>query len=136
MHANVNGSDSSAGEDKNESPRLLSPGRLGLYNFAEVTEIVAFTGGSKAPINIFTIAVAEETSQESTAGYRFLNSGRIEIRSLKGWKFGIVRYRRPIAEFVPFLTELGSQLLWRASGNDLNIGAVRASVQGRSRRRA
>jgi hypothetical protein len=83
MQADVNGSDLSTRQDQNELPRLLSPGTLGFYSFVEVTEIVAFTEGSKTPINIFTIGVAEETSQESTAGYRFLSTGRSSFVVLK-----------------------------------------------------
>ncbi|GGG87505.1 VPA1262 family N-terminal domain-containing protein [Edaphobacter dinghuensis] len=111
------------GGNLDELSRLLVPGTIGFYNFFDVTEIVAFANGAKTPINVFTIAVAEETTQEITEGCRFL-SGRIELRSLKDWKFGIVRYSRPIAELDAIIADIASRQVWRASGNDLSIGSM------------
>lgn len=84
--------------------KFLASGAIGFYSFFEATEIVAFVEGATTPINVFTIVVAEETAKQTTVDYRFLNATRIELTRLKGWKFGIVRYCRPIAELM-FLTE-------------------------------
>jgi hypothetical protein len=111
------------GGNLDELSRLLVPGTIGFYNLFEVTEIVAFRNGAKTPINVFTIAVAEERTQEVIEGYRFL-SDRIELRSLKDWKFGIVRYSRPIAELEPAISDITSRQVWRASGNDLTISSM------------
>jgi hypothetical protein len=111
------------GGNLDELLRLLVPGTIGFYNFFEVTEVVAFVNGAKTPINVFTVAVAEETTQEITEGFRFL-SGRIELGSLKDWKFGIVRYSRPIRELEAMIADITSRQVWRASGNDLSIGSM------------
>jgi hypothetical protein len=66
-----------------ELSRLLVPGTIGFYNFFEVTEIIAFPGAAKEPINVLTLAVAEETAQV-IAECRFLNTDRIELGRLKG----------------------------------------------------
>jgi len=113
----------SNGGNPDELVRLLVPGTIGFYNFLEVTEIVAFIDGAKTPINVFTLAVAEETTQERTEGERFL-SGRLELRSLKDWSFGIVRYCRPITELEAFVSDITLRQVWRASGNALRIGSM------------
>jgi hypothetical protein len=113
------------GENLDELSRLLLPGTIGFYSFFEVTEIVAFVNAAKTPINIFTIAVAQETTQESIERDRFL-SDRIELRSLKNWKFGIVRYSRPIEELEAIIADITLRQVWKASGNDLRIGSLAA----------
>jgi hypothetical protein len=111
-------------EGADELSKILAPGLVGFYNFLEVTEIVAFAEGAKTPINVLTVAVAEERTEESTEGYRFLNEARIELKTLKGWKFGVVRYCRPIEQFVAFLAEITDRQVWRASGHDLQLGSM------------
>ena len=109
-----------------ELSKILTPGMVGFYNYFEVTEIVAFTEGIKAPINVLTVAVAQERTEESTEGFRFLNETRIEIRGLKGWKFGVARYSRPIEQLAAHLAGITVQQVWRASGEDLRLGSMTA----------
>lgn len=126
MQAGKSGDGKSNAERLDELSRFLTPGSVGFYDFFEVTEIVAFANGAKEPVNVFTIAVAEEISQEASTQARFLNTDRIELPSLKDWKFGLVRYCRPISELEGFLSDITSRQIWRASGKDLKIGSMTA----------
>jgi hypothetical protein len=113
-------------EGADELSKILAPGLVGFYNFFEATEIVAFPEGAKTPVNVLTVAVAEERTEESTEGYRFLNKAPIELKTLRGWKFGVVRYCRRIGQLHPFLAEITARQVWRASGHDLRLGSVTA----------
>jgi len=107
-----------------ELSKILAPGLIGFYKFFEVTEVVAFPEGAKDPINVLTVAVAEERTGESTEGYRFLSETPIKLKTLKAWKFGIVRYCRPIEQLEAFLAEITTRQIWRASGHDLQLGLM------------
>jgi hypothetical protein len=113
-------------ENPDELSRFLIPGTVGFYNFIEVTEIIAFPDAAKEPVNVLTLAVAEETAQDLIAEFRFLNTDRIELEMLKGWKFGVVRYCRRIGELGAFISDITSHRVWRASGHDLRIGSMTA----------
>jgi hypothetical protein len=54
-------------------------------------------GFGEAPLNVFTLLVAEERSGSILEEATLLNAdGRIKLPSLKNWNFGIKRYYRPI----------------------------------------
>lgn len=106
-----------------EAMRLISPGVLGFYSHLEITEVVAFPDGARAANNIFTIAVAEHGLSATSKIPRFLNPSRMKIPNLRGWSFGVYQYARPISALQGLLQDL-EKGTWRASGNDLNIGAL------------
>jgi hypothetical protein len=106
-----------------EITRLIQPGILGFYSHFEATEVVAFQPGESEPINVFTILVAEERQSAASDGPPFLNPDRIRFSSLKGWKFGIRRYVKPIAGLLPAIELLHTTKTWQASGQILRVPA-------------
>jgi len=107
-----------------ELSRLLAPGAIGFYDHVEVTEVVTFVDDPTSPTNIFTIIVAGEGEVEATVSPQFLNPSRIELANLKGWKFGVMRYRRPICDLKRLVSDISSQQVWKGSGKDLKLGAL------------
>jgi hypothetical protein len=108
-----------------ELARLIPSGVLGLYNCAEVTEIVAFRQ-DQPPANVFTIVVAEERIDDLNVPMRFLNSDRIRVGGLRGWTFGIVQYRIAIGDLPTLLDACNEQKNWSGSGNPLSVGPLAA----------
>ncbi len=103
-----------------ELTRLTQPNVLGFYSHFEATEVFAFPLGQQEPINVFSLMVAEERLLNASEEPHYLNrERRIELRSLKGWKFGIQRYVKPIAELVPAFDVLCQSNKWCASGHPL-----------------
>src|SRR5271168_3936724 len=87
---------------RKEMTRLTQPGVLGFYTHFEATVVFAFPPGQQEPINVFSIMVAEERLANTPKEPHLLNpERRIELKSLKGWKFGIQRYVKPIADLAP-----------------------------------
>ena len=105
--------------------KLIAPDVLGFYTHFEATEIVAFIKGQTNPVNVFTILVAEDRGNEESQACTFLNTvGRIEVKGLKGWAFGVVRYTCPVADLVPALELLSAKGEWQQSGNPLVLGKL------------
>ncbi|MGO4683367.1 VPA1262 family N-terminal domain-containing protein [Hyphomicrobium sp. 2TAF46] len=108
-----------------ELARLLVPSVLGFATHFEATEIVAFRTGEAAPINVFSIFVAEELDGETETAVTFLNGrNRIELKSLKGWKFGVARYRLKAAKLSTAFDHLRSTRQWKPSGEILRVGML------------
>lgn len=101
---------------------LINPGIIGFHTHVEVTEIVAFKNGQPAPLNVFTIIVAEDRGKEPCQIPDFINSERIELKSLKGWSFGIMQYVKPIDELLGALQSIHNGEGWRLSGQLLTCG--------------
>lgn len=104
---------------RKEIARLTQPNVLGFYTHFEATVVFAFPPGQREPINVFSLLVAEERLPDASEEPHYLNSERIELRSLKGWKIGIQRYLTPIAELVPAFDVLCQSNTWCASGQPL-----------------
>jgi hypothetical protein len=104
---------------RKELTRLTQPDVLGFYSHFEATEVFAFPPGQREPINVFSLIVAEERLPTASEEPHYLNPERIELRSLKGWKVGVQRYVRPIAELVPAFDVLCQSNKWCASGHPL-----------------
>lgn len=108
-----------------ELRRLLAPGVLGFATHFEATEIVAFRAADAMPINVFSIFVAEERAGQAEAPTTFLNgSKRIELKSLKGWKFGVARYLLEAAKLPAALEDFSSTRQWKPSGEILHLGQL------------
>ena len=109
-----------------EATRLTAPGLLGFYTHFEVTEVVAFPARGSAPLNVFTLVVAEDHAKAGSEQPRFLNTSRIKLANLRDWQFGIYRYSRRIDELAPALERAFATKAWDASGSALQI-AVNAT---------
>jgi hypothetical protein len=106
---------------RQEIARLTAPGVLGFYTHFEATEVFA-TQGQSAPLNVFSILVAEERLSDAAEEPRLLNPTRIKIRSLPDWNFGIKRYVKPIRDLVPLFDALCDAKKWTGSGESLQVG--------------
>lgn len=106
-----------------EIARLLMPGMLGFYTHFEATEIFAVRDEERIPFNVFSVLVAEEHEADATKEPHFLG-GRIRLKTLKGWMFGIQRYVRPITELLPVFDHLRQAEEWRPSGKRLHVGSL------------
>ncbi len=106
---------------RQEMARLTAPGVLGFYTHFEATEVFV-TQGQSAPLNVFSILVAEERLPDAAEEPRLLNPKRIKIRSLPDWNFGTKRYVKPIADLVPLFDTLCDAKVWRGSCEPLQVG--------------
>lgn len=104
---------------RKELARLTQPNVLGFYSHFEATVVFAFPPGQQEPINIFSLIVAEERLPTASEEPHYLSPKLIELRSLKGWKVGVQRYVKPIAELVPAFDVLCQSNKWCASGHPL-----------------
>lgn len=104
--------------------RLLTPGRLANYASVEVTEVTACPP-SGAPASLLTVAVCEETPPGTEDDFAFIGKP-IRLGGLKGWTFGLVRYRRATAEFRSSLGRLEQTGVWVGSGKTLGTGRLKA----------
>ncbi len=82
----------------------------------------AIPAGQSAPINVFSILVAEERVPAAAQGPDYLNPQRIKLKSLKDWIFGIKRYVKPITELVSAFDNLCASKAWQLSGEPLQVG--------------
>lgn len=108
---------------------LLQPGLIGFYEQFEVTEIVAFVPNEKVPVNVFTLMVAEEHSAQAGQGVPkapFL-CPRIELKALRGWKFGVARYRIAAAVVPGLFRTLIDKNEWLPMGTPLSVDTLVAS---------
>jgi hypothetical protein len=102
--------------------QLTAPGVLGFYTHFEATEVFAIPAGQSAPINVFSILVAEERLPAAAKEPGYLNPQCIKLKSLKDWSFGIKRYVKPITELVPAFDNLCVSKTWWLSGEPLQVG--------------
>lgn len=111
---------------RQEIARLTAPGVLGIYTHFEVINLLAFQGKNSPPVNLLCLVVAEERPGPAEP-YHFLNpkEDRLEVKGLKDWSFGIMRYTRLIEDLVPELESLEKSQAWSASGGSLALGKVR-----------
>lgn len=112
------------GKSKDELERLLEHGVLGFHTHFEATEVIGFHDKKQSPINVFSIFVAEERGQSALPAQNFLCE-RIELKSLKGWKFGLARYHLTAAGLLEHLEALDADGEWKPSGKPLAIGKLR-----------
>jgi hypothetical protein len=103
--------------------RLTVPGVLGFYTHFEATEVFA-TQGQGAPLNVFSILVAEERASDAVEQSRLLNPNRIKIKSLPDWNFGIKRYVKPIEELASLFDMLCDGKGWQPSGQPLQVAEL------------
>lgn len=100
-------------------------GVLGFYTLCEVTHVVGYADDAPAvPVNVFTILVFEDRLQEAPTGPVFLNKDRIELKSLGGWKFGVVRYTATLPDIMQAVHGFGSSGQWSAAGTVLKLGEI------------
>jgi len=104
-----------------EAKRLTEQGLLGFYTHFEVTEVFAFAPNqSNQPINVFTLVVAEERSDNVDNSFNYLTAdGPVRLSSLEHWKFGACRYLREIGDLLPELEKSVDKKFWSASGKAL-----------------
>lgn len=107
---------------RKELTRLTQPNVLGFYTHFEATEVFAFPPGQQEPINVFSLLVAEERLPAAPEKPHYLTPKLIVLKSLKGWKIGIQRYLKPIAELVPAFDALCQSNKWCPSGDQLHTG--------------
>lgn len=108
---------------KAEMARLMAPGVLGFYSHFEATEIFAVRDGESAPLNVFSILVAEERGRITVDKPSYLGQP-IRLKSLKGWFFGIQQYVRPIPELQQTLEHFNRTHEWHPSGKQLYVGSL------------
>lgn len=106
-----------------EMVRLTASGVLGFYSHYEATEIFAVRDDDPAPLNIFSIFVAEDREVLEVSDPVLLGE-RIKLKLLPGWTFGIKQYICPISELNHAFEGLGNANIWNPSGKQLHIGRL------------
>jgi hypothetical protein len=106
-----------------ELKRLLEHGVLGFHTHFEVTKTFGFKD-QQPPVNVFSIFVAEERGEGAPPAKKYLCSP-IALKSLKGWKFGLVRYHLSTSELLGHIEALDKGGQWKPSGDPLAIGKLR-----------
>jgi len=108
-----------------ELGRLFAPGAVGFYSNFEITEVFAIPNGSTPAVNVFTIAVAVDNGNTEPALPTYLNGQKsIHLKSLKGWKFGVKRYNKGLADLSAALRILTATGDWNLSRDLLKFGKV------------
>lgn len=105
--------------------RLTQPGFIGFYDCVEITEIVGFRSRGADPVNVLTVAVAENRDGQALPSDAFLGA-RIRVPSLRDWAFGVFRYYRPIEAVTAALCGQSQLHTWVLSGKSLNVGRLDA----------
>jgi hypothetical protein len=108
---------------RSDVARLAQPNVLGFYTHYDAIEIFAMRDGEEAAYNVFSILVAEEHIQTKDAKPDYLG-GRIRIRSLKGWFFGIRRSMLTLPALAGALERFDKNAEWCISGDRLNVGTL------------
>lgn len=104
--------------------RLLEPGLMGVFNQVAVYEIFAKPLDG-APLNILTVAVAEEGEPESLlARKEFLTPKPFNIKGFAGWCFGATVKRRLLQSLDDALASLETTSAWALSGDMLDVGVL------------
>ena len=106
-----------------EYDRLSEAGVLAHYLSVEVTEVIAFPDVGK-PMNVLTVATCEEFQTESASSCLEWIGQRFQVAGLKGWKFGLARYRRTVPKLRAALERREVEGVWAASGYSLATGEL------------
>jgi hypothetical protein len=107
---------------KSELAKLMTADVLGFYTHFEVTEIFAYKD-REPPLNVFSILVAEERLPRSDGTPKFLGD-RIQLKSLKGWTFGIKRSLKLRTEIEQAFDHYHAAGEWKPSGDRLLVGEL------------
>ena len=108
-----------------EFDHLSEKGVLGNYDQFEVIEVMGFQNKSSTPTNVFTLLVATEgRSVELPVG--FINKkGRIELKELSTWTFGIHRRWLNLNQVTDCLERFNSTHKWEVeSGKPVRHGPL------------
>lgn len=116
-----------------ELGKLFASGVVGFFNDFEITEVFAIPVGSTSVVNVFTIAVAVENGSGSAkrASSTYLNGQKpIHLKSIGGWKFGVKRYIKGLADLRVALQVLTTKGDWALSGDGdlLKFGKVAPQI--------
>jgi hypothetical protein len=104
---------------------LLERGVIGTYTHFEATEIFAIRKEQDQPVNVFTILVAEDRQGEVIPELSYLTPKPFRLkRALPDWKFGIIRYVRPIADLTAALANMAETGQLSTSGKWLLVGTL------------
>jgi hypothetical protein len=110
--------------DTSEIEKLLKQGVLGFYNSVEVTEIFAILP-DKNVVNVFTIIVSEFKKNVNFDDENYLVKNPFKLsKGLKGWRFGIKRYRKRVDDIINALDKLTRECSWEASKNALKVAKL------------
>jgi hypothetical protein len=106
--------------------RAIPAGVLGFYTLCEVTHVVGYADEAPTvPVNVYSILVFEDRLQEAPTAPAFLNgNNRIELKSLPGWKFGVVRYTAAMPDVTQTVSRFGSTGKWNSAGTVLKLGEI------------
>lgn len=111
---------------KSELAKLTTAGVLGFYTHFEITEIFAYKDREPPPnvfLNVFSILVAEDRPPGPAGPPKFLGD-RIQLKSLKGWTFGIQRSVKLLAEVAQAFDHYHASGEWKPSGDRLLVGEL------------
>lgn len=109
-----------------ELSRLITRGVVGIFDYFEVTEIVAIPKRGAPPRNLFTIAVAEAGTPTCPFApkHQKLSPKLLRISSLRDWAFGVFRYSVKPAALTQAVDRLSRGLDWSLSGNPLQTNGL------------
>ena len=104
--------------------RLSEPGVLGFYDRFEATELLGFRKG-QPPVNLFSLFVGEEGDVADSGGEQiWLNPQPLQVKGLKDWRFGLLRYSLTQRALDDALTRLVDTNRWNPSGDSLAVGPL------------
>ena len=106
-----------------EYDRLSRPGTLADYATVEVTEVIGFLQ-ERPPVNILTVATCEDFDLTDPSSCMEWIGRQFSVAGLKGWRFGLARYRRTVPELRAALERLEAEGIWAASGHPLATGRL------------
>jgi hypothetical protein len=104
---------------------LLERGVIGTYTHFEATEIFAIRKEQDQPVNVFTILVAEDRQGEVIPELSYLTPKPFRLKkALPDWKFGVIRYVRPIADLTAAVANMADTGQLSTSGKTLFVGKL------------
>ena len=105
---------------------LTAAGVLGLFDYFEVTELVAFPKKGNRPINVLSVIVAEEGGPvvEWAPKSTTLSSNLISLHGLKDWRFGVFRYAVDLTHLEASLRSFSTTGVWALMGKSLALGPM------------
>jgi hypothetical protein len=102
--------------------RLTQTGVLGIFNFVEVTSVIAHHKPSKRTVNVLTHLITVEQSALPNSPPRLQ---KINFSKLADWSFGITRHGLPLTELADRLHQAIDVGHWTEEKGSLNFGALR-----------
>jgi hypothetical protein len=106
-----------------EINRLTQPGVLGFYTHFDVAEVFVTCPGEKTVRNVLSIWVAEERSAANVPPPH-IQGKRIELASLKGWKFGLMRSVLPLSRLAEVVAAYWQNGIWQVADKVLEVGPL------------